>query len=132
MLAWLASIIGSPIVNGLIEGYKAKLDAANTPDRIAAELAAKAIEADIAARRIWNSNCGPAHALNRPTRNGSSPQRSSRRRNVMREHLQRSIPHGLNRSRVIASSIRTTVHILVASMDRPWSCAKDPCSACPL
>ena len=51
MLAWLASLIGGPIVNGLIEGYKAKLDAANTHDRIAADLAAKAIEAEIAARQ---------------------------------------------------------------------------------
>ena len=30
MLAWLASLIGGPIVNGLIDSYKAKLDAANT------------------------------------------------------------------------------------------------------
>ena len=51
MLAWLASLIGGPITNGLIEGYKAKLDAANTHDRIAAELAAKDIEAEIAARQ---------------------------------------------------------------------------------
>ena len=51
MLAWLASLIGGPIVNGLIEGYKAKLDAANTHDHIAADLAAKDIEADIAARQ---------------------------------------------------------------------------------
>ena len=51
MLAWLASLIGGPITNGLIEGYKAKLDAANTHDRIAADLAAKAIEAEIAARQ---------------------------------------------------------------------------------
>ena len=35
----------------MIEGYKAKLDAANTHDRIAADLAAKAIEAEIAARQ---------------------------------------------------------------------------------
>ena len=51
MLVWLASLIGGPIVNGLINRYKAKLDAANTHDRIAAELAAKAIEAEIAARQ---------------------------------------------------------------------------------
>ena len=51
MLTWLASLISGPIVNGLIEGYKAKLDAANTHDRIAADLAAKAIEAEIAARQ---------------------------------------------------------------------------------
>lgn len=51
MPAWLASLIGGPIVNGLIEGYKAKLDAANTHDRIATDLAAKDIEAEIAARQ---------------------------------------------------------------------------------
>lgn len=51
MLAWLASLIGGPIINGLIEGYKAKLDAANTHDRIATDLAAKDIEAEIAARQ---------------------------------------------------------------------------------
>ena len=51
MLAWLASLIGGPIINGLIDGYKAKLDAANTHDRIAADLAAKDIEAEIAARQ---------------------------------------------------------------------------------
>ena len=51
MLAWLASLIGGTIVNGLIDGYKAKLDAANTHDRIAADLAAKDIEGEIAARQ---------------------------------------------------------------------------------
>jgi len=51
MFGWLASLIGGPIVNGLIEGYKAKLDAANTQDRIAADLAAKEIESEIAARQ---------------------------------------------------------------------------------
>ena len=51
MLAWLASLIGGPIINALIESYKAKLDAANTHDRIAADLAAKDIEAEISARK---------------------------------------------------------------------------------
>ena len=51
MLGWLASLIGGPIINGLIESYKAKLDAANTHDRIAADLAAKDIESEIAARQ---------------------------------------------------------------------------------
>ena len=41
MLAWLASLIGGPITNGLIECYKAKLDAANTHDRIEGEIAAR-------------------------------------------------------------------------------------------
>ena len=35
----------------MIESYKAKLDAANTHDRIAADLAAKDIEAEISARK---------------------------------------------------------------------------------
>ncbi|MDI3469874.1 MAG: hypothetical protein OJF62_001937 [Pseudolabrys sp.] len=50
MWTWLASLIGGPVVSGLINAYKAKLDAANTQDRIAANLAAKEIEAEIAAR----------------------------------------------------------------------------------
>lgn len=43
MLAWLASkaanLLGVKIVGGLVDGYKAKLAAGNTTDRIAAELA---------------------------------------------------------------------------------------------
>ncbi len=51
MWAWLASFLGGPVVNGLINAYKAKLVAANTRDRIAADLAAREIEADIEARK---------------------------------------------------------------------------------
>jgi hypothetical protein len=51
VLAWLGSLIGGPVITGLINAYKAKLDASNTKDRIAADLAAKEIEAEIAARR---------------------------------------------------------------------------------
>ena len=51
MWSWLASVIGGPVVNGLINAYKARLDASNTQDRIAADLAAKEIEADIVARK---------------------------------------------------------------------------------
>src|SRR5207245_2727395 len=51
MWSWLASLIGGPVITGLINAYKAKLDAANTQDRVAADLAAKEIEAEIAARR---------------------------------------------------------------------------------
>ena len=39
------------MITGLIDAYKAKLDATNTQDRIAADLAAKEIEAEIEARR---------------------------------------------------------------------------------
>jgi hypothetical protein len=37
MWNWLASIIGGPVITGLINAYKAKLDASNTQDRIAAD-----------------------------------------------------------------------------------------------
>ena len=51
MWAWLASFLGGPVVNGLINAYKAKLETANTRDRIAADLAGKEIEAEIEARK---------------------------------------------------------------------------------
>jgi hypothetical protein len=51
MWTWLASLIGGPVINGLINAYKAKLDAANTQDRIAADHAAKEIEAELEARK---------------------------------------------------------------------------------
>jgi hypothetical protein len=49
--SWLASLIDGPVITGLINAYKAKLDAANSQDRIAADLAAKEIEAEIEARK---------------------------------------------------------------------------------
>jgi hypothetical protein len=43
---WTAilSFLGGPIIKGLIDGYKAKLDAGNTSERIAAELAGRELE----------------------------------------------------------------------------------------
>jgi len=41
MWQFLLSLIGGPIVNGLISAYKAKLDAGNTSEHIAADLAAR-------------------------------------------------------------------------------------------
>jgi hypothetical protein len=52
---WLASLIGGPVITGLINAYKAKLDAANTKDRVAADLAAKEIEAEIETRKQASS-----------------------------------------------------------------------------
>lgn len=46
MFAWLASLISGPIINALVAGYKAKLDAGNTTDRLAVDLAVKEIEAE--------------------------------------------------------------------------------------
>jgi hypothetical protein len=51
MWSWLASLLGGPVVTGLINAYKAKLNATNTQDRIAADLATKEIEAEIEARK---------------------------------------------------------------------------------
>jgi hypothetical protein len=50
MLQWLASFLTAPIINGFIDAYKARLAAENSQDRTAADLAAKAIEAEIEAR----------------------------------------------------------------------------------
>jgi hypothetical protein len=62
MWQWLASFLTGPIVNGAIEAYKAKLDAMNSQDRLAADLTAKEIEAR--SRResrplqsFWQSSC---------------------------------------------------------------------------
>jgi hypothetical protein len=51
MLQWLAQFLAAPVVNGFIAAYKARLDAANSRDRTAADLAAKAIAAEIEARK---------------------------------------------------------------------------------
>jgi hypothetical protein len=51
MWTWLASLVGGPVVTGLINAYRGKLEAANTQGRIAADLAAKEIEAEIEARK---------------------------------------------------------------------------------
>lgn len=52
MWAILANFLGGPVVNGLINAYKAKLEAGNDSDRIAAELAAKEILADQKMREL--------------------------------------------------------------------------------
>ena len=49
----VTSLIGGPIVNALLEGYRARLDAGNTSERIAADLAARELavqQAEIAAQ----------------------------------------------------------------------------------
>ena len=44
MWALLLNFIGGPIIKGVIDGYKAKLEAGNTTDRIAADLAGRELE----------------------------------------------------------------------------------------
>jgi hypothetical protein len=51
MLQWLASLITAPVVHGVIEAYKARLSAQNSEGQMAADLAAKAIAAEIEARK---------------------------------------------------------------------------------
>jgi len=55
MWQWLASFLTGPVVKGFIDAYKAKLDAANSAGAQAADLAAKAITAEIEARRSANA-----------------------------------------------------------------------------
>ena len=50
MLQWLASFLTAPVINGVIEAYKAKLSEENSEGQMAADLAAKAIAAEIEAR----------------------------------------------------------------------------------
>lgn len=50
MWSFLASLIGGPVVNGLLDAYKAKLGAADNVDTHAVDLAKASIAADIAAR----------------------------------------------------------------------------------
>jgi hypothetical protein len=50
MMAWLLSFLSGPLLNSLVNAYKAKLDAGNTRDAKAVDLAVAEISADIAAR----------------------------------------------------------------------------------
>jgi len=55
MWTWLASFLAGPIVDGAIAAYKAKLAAQNSQDAIAADLAGKAIAAEIEERKSANA-----------------------------------------------------------------------------
>jgi uncharacterized membrane protein len=50
MLGLLLSFFGGPVIKGLISAYQAKLSAEQTDKKIAADLAAKHIDAEIQAR----------------------------------------------------------------------------------
>ena len=52
MWAILANLIGGPIINGLIGAYKAKLEAGNTSERIAADLAARELAVEQREREV--------------------------------------------------------------------------------
>lgn len=52
MLAWLASFLSGPIINGAISAYKSKLEAGNTSERIAADLAQRALAVEQREREL--------------------------------------------------------------------------------
>ena len=52
MWATLAGILGGPIINGLINAYKAKLDSGNTSERIAADQVQKDLELQAKEREL--------------------------------------------------------------------------------
>ena len=52
MWGFLAKLIGGPVVNGLIDGYKARLAAGNTSDKIAADLAARELNVEQREREL--------------------------------------------------------------------------------
>lgn len=54
MWSFLASLIGGPIVNGLIDAYKARLAAGNTTDKMLAEVAQRELE--VQAREVEAQN----------------------------------------------------------------------------
>ena len=54
MLQMILGFLGGPIIKGFIEGYKAKLEAGNTEDRIAADLAGR--ELDVQRREVEVQN----------------------------------------------------------------------------
>ncbi|MFO1185823.1 MAG: hypothetical protein U1E56_13730 [Bauldia sp.] len=50
MLGFLAALLGGPLVNGVLDAYKAKLAATNSAEAHAVDLAKAEVAADIAAR----------------------------------------------------------------------------------
>lgn len=55
MLAMILSFFGGPIINGLIKAYQARLDASNTTEAHAVDLAKMEIQGEIAARQAQAS-----------------------------------------------------------------------------
>jgi hypothetical protein len=55
MWTWLASFLGGPVITGLINAYKAKLDSDNTEGAQAADVTKAALLAEIDARKSANT-----------------------------------------------------------------------------
>ena len=52
ILKWLMGLITGPVIEGLVNGYKAKLENASKRDKMAVDLAVKEIEGEVAARQV--------------------------------------------------------------------------------
>jgi hypothetical protein len=52
MWSWLASFLSGPIIKGVLDGYKARLAAGNTSERIAADLAGKELSLEQREREL--------------------------------------------------------------------------------
>ena len=55
MWQWLASFLTTPIINGFLDAYKAKLDSQNTQSAQAVEVARAALLAEVDARKSANA-----------------------------------------------------------------------------
>jgi hypothetical protein len=55
MLQWLASFLTTPIINGFLDAYKARLDAKNNAGAQAVEVTRAALIAEIEARKSANA-----------------------------------------------------------------------------
>ena len=55
MFQWLAQFLTAPIINGFLNAYKAKLEAANTEGAQAVEVTREALLAEIEARKQANA-----------------------------------------------------------------------------
>ena len=52
ILGWLGNLLGGPFARAAVDAYRAKLDAANTSEKIAADLAARELEVESREREL--------------------------------------------------------------------------------
>lgn len=52
ILSWLGNLLGGPFAKAAVDAYRAKLDAGNTSDKIAADLAARALDVEAREREL--------------------------------------------------------------------------------
>ncbi|WP_137045467.1 hypothetical protein [Pseudolabrys sp. FHR47] len=52
ILSWLGNLLGGPFAKAAVDAYRAKLDAANASEKIAADLAARALDVEAREREL--------------------------------------------------------------------------------